>query len=346
MPGPHEENKTCAEFERLLVLYACEELEAAERAAVEEHAGQCAVCATQLARELRLRQALAAVAGREEPSELLLAQCRSELEEAIDDRSQPRARPAWLEAIRPSRWFVPSLAMHPALSAALLVLVGVVMGVGLPQWYRSRTAPSPGRPTMTVSASRLSEQDLQTMGIAGINWVPDASSGSLNVELRLIAEKPLVVQGSAGDNDVKRVLTFVVLNGQRFDSGVRLDSVDVLRTRSSDRDVRQTLCAVARKDSNPGVRLRALEALHGFEQDDLVRQTLLDTLLDDANPGARVEAINSLQGALRAMGEQGPGGEDQRLVEVLRDRMQKDPNNYVRLQSAAAIRQLGPRQLY
>jgi HEAT repeat protein len=89
------------------------------------------------------------------------------------------------------------------------------------------------------------------------------------------------------------------------------------------------------------VRLRALEALRGFEQDDNVRQTLLDALLEDSNPGVRVEAIN----ALRGLAEKGTL-DDPRLVNVLRDRMQRDPNNYIRMQSAAAIRQLGPRGVY
>ena len=179
------------------------------------------------------------------------------------------------------------------------------------------------------------------MGIAGINWLPDGS-GSPSVELHLTAEKPLVVQGSLDDSDVKRVLTYVVQNGQRFDSGVRLDSVEVLRTRSGDRDVRRALCMAAHRDSNPGVRLKALEALRGLEQDEQVRQALLDALLNDANPGVRVEAIN----ALRALAEKGGPLDDQRLVNVLRDRMRKDPNNYIRMQSAAAIRQLGPRGVY
>ncbi len=347
MKGSQPQGKACRELEHLLVFYACDELDAGERAVVEEHTQQCSACATTLARELRLRQA---IAGVEPPvagsDDLLLAQCRSELEEAIDDLDRKSARPRWLDALRPSRWIVPSFVGHPALSAALLVLIGLVVGLGLPQWYRSETGQLPGKPAVTVSASRLSDQDLQTMGMAGIDWVTDSASGSPSVELHLTAEKPLVVRGSLDDTDVRRVLTYVVQNGQRFDPGMRLDSVDLLRTRSADRDVRRTLCAAARKDDNPGVRLRALEALRGSEQDDLVRQTLMEALLDDPNPGVRVEAINSLQGALRAIAEKGAVRQDERLVEVLRNRMQKDSCNYIRLQSAAAIRQLGPRELH
>jgi len=138
----------------------------------------------------------------------------------------------------------------------------------------------------------------------------------------------------------------VVQKGQRFDPGVRLDSVDLLRAQSSDAEVRRALCAAVRNDGNSGVRLKALEALRGFEQEETVRHTLLDALLHDSNPGIRVEAINSLQAALRAMAETGAALADPRLLDALRDRMQRDPNNYVRLQSAAAIRQLGPPEVY
>jgi hypothetical protein len=332
----------CEGFEHLLVLYACDELDARERTAVEEHTQQCSACATSLARELRLRQALAGAerpAEKLDPSGLLLAQCRSGLAEALDAQKGV----GWWVPSRPASWF----ALHPAWSAALLLLAGVAAGSVLPQRYRARVAQLPGKPAMTVSASpQLSDQDLQTMGIAAINWLPEGGSGSPSVELHLTAEKPLVVQGSMDDTDVKRVLTYVVQNGQRFDPGVRLDSVDILRTRLSDGDVRRALCTAARKDRNPGVRLKALEALHGFEQDDTVRQTMLDALLEDPNPGVRVEAVNSLQATLRAMSERAATPQDQRAVQVLRDRMQKDPNNYVRMQSAAAMRQLGPREVY
>ncbi len=338
--GPRE-TRTCQEIERLLVFYAWEELEAGERAAVEEHTGQCATCAAALARELRLRQSLAAgeqPANNLEAGGALLAQCRSELAEALDDAAGAAGRASLWGQWHPASWF----ALHPALSAALLVLLGVAFGSLAPQWYRSRTAAGPERPMVVSASPRLSDQDLQTMGISGINLLPDSGSGSPSVELHLTAEKPLVVQGNLDDSDVRRVLTFVMLNDQRFDSGVRLDSLDVLRTRSADREIRQALCSAARKDHNPGVRLKALEALRGFEQEDAVRQTLLAVLEGDANPGLRVEAIN----ALRALADKAGPFNDQRVMEVLRDRVRKDPNNYVRMQSAAAMRQLGPRATF
>jgi len=88
---------------------------------------------------------------------------------------------------------------------------------------------------------------------------------------------------------------------------------------------------------------KALEALDGTEPEDVVQQTLLDALVDDDNPGVRVEAINELRD-LAASGR--VSSDDGHMVSVLRDRMQKDPNTYIRLQSAQVIRELGPRQKF
>jgi HEAT repeat protein len=95
-------------------------------------------------------------------------------------------------------------------------------------------------------------------------------------------------------------------------------------------------------DGNAAVRLKALEALNGAEPQDLVRQTLLDALVDDRNPGVRIEAINALRGLAAA----GKVESDDHMLAVLRERMRKDPSTYIRLQSAAAIRDLGPRQKF
>jgi HEAT repeat protein len=150
---------------------------------------------------------------------------------------------------------------------------------------------------------------------------------------------PMNIVGAPDDADVERALTFVLENGQRFDPDARLDSLDVLRTRAADPSVRRSLCVAARSDRNPGVRMKAIEALQGFEGDPAVRQALLDALANDDNSGVRVEAIDLLVNALRST--QGSAAADPQTLDVLRDRLHNDPNNYVRLQSAAALRELG-----
>jgi HEAT repeats len=162
------------------------------------------------------------------------------------------------------------------------------------------------------------------------------------VQLQLNARQPFTVRGTVNDDDVKFVLMYILRNSQRFDPDVRLDAVDLLRMRNNDSDVRSALCNAVHNDHNAAVRLKALEALNGAEPQDIIRQTLLDALVDDQNPGVRVEAIN----ALRDMASKGQVDADDHLLAVLHERMAKDPNTYIRLQSAEVIRDLGPRQKF
>jgi HEAT repeat protein len=160
--------------------------------------------------------------------------------------------------------------------------------------------------------------------------------------LHLRAQGPVTVLGTVNNDDVKQVLMYIMQNNQRFGPDVRLNAVDLLRARNNDPDVRSALCHAVHTDQNAAVRMKALEALNGAEPQQLVQQTFLDALVGDQNPGVRVEAINGL----REMAAKGQVESDDHVLAVLRDRMQKDPSTYIRLQSAAAIRDLGPRQKF
>jgi HEAT repeat protein len=134
----------------------------------------------------------------------------------------------------------------------------------------------------------------------------------------------------------------------------------VLKTRTGEKDVRQALLAAARKDQNAAVRMKALEALRNSATDNAVRDTLLDALQHDANPGVRVEAVNLLVRSLEAealeapvsratseiAGSQIPADPSvARVIHTLEGLQRSDPNRYVRLRSAAALRQIGPREV-
>jgi hypothetical protein len=335
----------CESAERLLIYYACDEAKPEERAAVEQHVCECAKCAAMLAVELRLQQMLATMPQTADELDLageLLAQCRSELAEALDDSRDHVAQSLQPQGFlsRCFAWCRMEMAVHPAMGAAFFVLMGLAVGRIMPA-SGNGTQQAGLIPTSTVYASpRISDQELQNMNISGIYSVPGGADGTQTVELHVRAMKPMVVTGGPDDSDIKRVLSFVMMNGQRFDSDVRMDSVDVLRGRTSDADIRRVLCSASRHDTNPGVRLRALEALHGFEQDDTVRDALLDALMHDAILGVRIEAMNELKTTV----ESGKATVDPRIAQVLRDLSEHDPNNYIRLQASAAIRNLGPQQ--
>ena len=333
----------CEEMESLALLYACDELDAGARAAVDAHVAACTSCAAVFSREARLQQAIDSL---EQPADsldrsgLLLAQCRSELAEALDDRAAKANQSVWRSIVSPFSWWGAlrdTLIYHPAMSMTVLVIAGFLAGVA---GQRLRVAPrqvAAVRPAVTVSATpKITDQQLQSAGSAHVAWVTPAGSGTPTVQVQIMSQTPMNIVGAPDDADVLRALTFVLQNSQQFDPDARMDSLDVLRTRAADPEVRRSLCAAARLDRNPGVRMKAIDALQGFEQDPTVHQTILDALRSDDNSGVRVAAINLLLVALQS----GSAAADGPTLDVLRDRARNDSNSYVRLQSAAALRAL------
>lgn len=338
---------SCKDVGPLLVFYLCDELEPEERIEVETHVAGCESCASLLDEERELHGLLtgaAQPADRLDPGGILLSQYRSELAEALDDFESRKLG----FTPQPIGWFRRWMALRPAWSAALLVLLGVGMGVYGPDWIGSGSGRT-GNTVNVRATPQISQQDLANIAVAGISVSPSSSGGQSTVQLRLSADRPFVLTGNLDDADVRRVLTYVIENGQKFDPGVRLDSLDVLRARASDAEVRAALMTAARRDQNPAVRLKALEALRDSGNDEDFRGLLVDALLEDSNPGVRVEAVNSLVRALQARAPQAPrhiaDAAEERVLRALENLVRKDPNNYVRLQSAAALRQLGPREL-
>jgi hypothetical protein len=355
-----EKSVGCKDVAPLLVFYACDEVSDRERKQIEAHIAKCEACAAQLAEEYDLLEAIVAApqpADELDSSGILLSQCRSELAEALDDLFAPPIQEHW----RPFGWLRRWMALRPAWSGALLVLFGIAVGVQLLPWLQDRNNGNANGQAMNVMAKPpLTDDQLSNMVVGGINFSPSTGSGSPDVQLRLSAEQPLVLNGNVQDSDMRRVLTYVVANGERFDAGVRLDCLEALKAAWRDQQVRQALIAAARKDQNPAVRMKALESLRDAASDDAVRQALLDALEHDANPGVRVEAVNVLVGSLQRgdteeiavdatpVVKPGRPEEDQsveRVVRALEQLQRRDPSRYVRLRSAAALRQIGPREV-
>jgi HEAT repeat protein/putative zinc finger protein len=348
----------CSEVAPLLVFYACDEVDAAERSTIESHLATCSSCTAQLAEEKELNTAFAeALQPAEEfdPSGILLSQCRSELAELLDDLSTPPVREHWV----PFGWLGRWMALRPVWSAAALILFGVLVGTQGLQWVASRNAGySAGQAVNIVAKPQLTDDQLSKMSIAGINFSPAQDAAAGTVQVQLVAEQPIVLSGNLDDTDVRRVLTYVVENGQRFDPGVRLDCLDALKSRTNDSEVRHAMLAAVRNDHNPAVRMKAIESLRDSTSDQSVRETLLETLDHDSNPGVRVEAVNllvhtlenrtdSTQTVASAPGDDSipPDPSVARVIQTLEDLQRHDPNRYVRLRSAAALRQIGPREV-
>ncbi len=339
---------TCNGFEERWTMFAAGELDAGEITEMKAHLVGCERCNETLARENALLALLSS--NRMEPDASLLAGCRASLEDALDQEEER----GWLRravgALMPVSWISPA----PAWSAAVLLLVGFSVGLLGPRLLQHRAATNTARVRITSESAGvggtiaddpttpLNKIDLHTAHVAGISVSPSGDNEPPQVEVHLNAQQPFTVQGTVNNDDVKNVLMYILRNNQRFDADARLNAVELLRARNKDADVRAALCQTVHTDHNAAVRLKALEALDGAEPQDIIQQTLLDALVDDQNPGVRVEAIN----ALRQMAAKGQVESDEHLLSVLRERMHKDPSTYIRLQSAAAIQDLGPRQKF
>jgi hypothetical protein len=376
------DKSSCMDIAPLLVFYACDEVNQSERKRIEQHLEVCKACTEQFAEDRALWEVLGAgnPSGQQiQSSDVLLSQCRSELAEKLDDLARPPIQEHW----QPFGWMRRWMALRPALSGALLVFFGILLGAQVMPWLQQAGLPgnAKGHPVNVLASPKLTDDQLSKMAVAGVNLAPWPNAEPGTVQLQLRAEQPMVLSGNADDSDMRRVLTYVVENGDRFDAGVRLDCLDALKAQARDLQVRTALITAARKDQNPAVRMKALESLRDTASVAAVRETLLDALMHDSNPGVRVEVVNMLVRSLaheaRAasfphvspstpahpsapaiLPDDSPemtSSDDseetdsdqsvERVIRTLEELQKRDPSQYVRLRSAAALRQIGPREL-
>jgi hypothetical protein len=333
----------CSNYEDRAILYAAGELTQEDSAAVEAHAQKCANCAAILSREIGFRKTLALrvqPADTLDRSDLLLARCRSELFETMDDAAAQPKR-SWT-SLAPWHWlraFRQAVVFRPGWSAAALLLVGALAGTAARELYRQIGLPV-GNPVITVSApAPITEQELETIGRDGVRLEPQSGSLAPKVALQVRSPQPRVVQGTSDDAEIRRVLAYVIGHGGQFDDGVRLQSIDALRPAADDPQVREAMSEALRHDPNPAVRLRAIEALRDVGSAADVQSAILGALSDDDNSGVRIQALNSLLERMRSRGfSRVPL--DTRAMGILRDRMNNDSNSYIRSRSADALGQL------
>jgi hypothetical protein len=351
-------NRTaCLEFDERLVLFASGELNAEDLAEVNAHLPQCEGCTASLAREYELIELMRS--NQAEPDAALLASCRANLVDALDQSEEK----SWVVRVL-GGWVPPGLLTpRPAFSAALLLVIGFSVGLFGPKLLKQpatkansnaallsasndANVDSPEANSQSADPSAmtpLNKIDMRSAQVASLNVVRSGPTEPPQVQMELNARQPMTLRGDVNNPDVKYALINVLGNNQRFDPDMRLDAVDLLRERNDDPDVRAALCQAVHSDHNAAVRLKALEAVSSSAgPQESVRQTLLDALVGDHNPGVRVEAMNTL----RDMAAKGEMDSDPAVLAVLRDRMEKDPSVYIRLQSAAALRDLAPAQKF
>jgi hypothetical protein len=296
------------------VLHVYNELEDDARHELEQHVARCADCAAELKAAKEFHAALSQ-APMSEPSPNLLAASRMRFQEALETAEQGSL---WRRlAFDPSIW-LRQVKFSPALAAAILIL-GFAGGVGTA--YRVLVRPAPGP---TVSPAQPAAEASIT-GIRSITQEP--GSNQINIKYDTVATEE--THGSLNDQRIQQLLLFAARNN--YNSGVRMDSVELLTQKPSDPQIREELIYALQNDSNPGVRLKSLDALGKFVKDDVkVRDAMLAALVNDSNPGVRTEALRMLE----------PVKADGSVRGVLMTLAAKDQNQYIRSQARTQLAQL------
>ena len=219
-------------------------------------------------------------------------------------------------AFDPSNW-LRQVRFSPALASAILIL-GFAGGAGTS--YRV-FARQPQGPTVATPAPA----EASITGIRSITQEP----GTNKIDIKYDTVSTLETQGSMNDQRIQQLLLFAARNN--YNSGVRMDSVDLLTQKPDVSQVRDALIYALRYDTNPGVRLKALGGLGGFVKDDVrVRDAVLEALVNDANPGVRTEALRLIE----------PVKADGSVRGVLMTLGAKDQSQYIKSQARTMLAQL------
>jgi len=287
-----------------VVLYIYDELADDAKYTFEHHTQHCLACRQDLESAVAFKEGMAARPVHDVSPNFLAAN-RMKLQEALEGAEQSRRFgrfffdfAGWMQQIKLAR----------ALTVALL-MIGFAGGSLTTYRMARNEKPGVAAPTPVSEAS-----------IAGIESVVPTDANHV-----LIKYDTLHQQTAEGTTDDPRIQQLLLMATQNLrNSGVRLDSIDLLKSQAQDNKVRDALITSLRYDKNPGVRLQALDALKGYIRGDVrVRDAVLDALLHDDNAGVRSEAIGLLD-QVRA---------DSSVREALKALARDDKDKFIRTQS-------------
>jgi len=301
-----------------ILFYVYNELEDDARYEVEQHLARCPECALEL-KAARVFHATMSQASVEEPTPNLLASSRMRLQEALETASPG----AWWRRLifEPTTW-LRQIRMSPALAAAIFI-VGFGGGIGATYNYLANR----GGGGIALVEQTPPQSPVEASAITGIRSVTQ-QPGSNQVSIKYDTISTQEAQGSLSDQRIQQLLLFAARNN--YNSGVRMDSVDLLTQQPNDTRVREALMYALQNDTNPGVRLKALDGLSSFvRQDPQVRDAVLRTLIGDASAGVRLQALRMVE----------PMKVDSSVHSVLTRLAESDQNASIRSQARIMLAQ-------
>ncbi len=316
-------------YRKWIQLGLYEELSAEERQALDGHLQSCVECRTEMEQVQALHANVRKVRHFEVTDELLM-EARQEFRAAL--RNERSTISLWQQITETvDALFAPPLKV--ALGGAFMLAVGFLGG------YMMFRSPAPNDGTIAQSMSKETELTRGESQITNVKFV-DADPSDGEIEFRFDAVTPLQVKGSPNDPGVQSVLVRALANEEN--PGTRLRAVSAITSPmvkiefgKQDNQVKEALINAMKYDENPAVRKEALKALTKLPFDDDVKQGLIYVLTKDKNEGMRVDAINILtavKGDLKSS--------DDRLMDILRKKVESDNNNYIRLRARAVLQEV------
>jgi hypothetical protein len=305
------------DYKELLRLSFIDELNEEDRRVLDDHVKTCGECRGEVD-EMRKLGTLLGRGQRFPVTDQMLDEARRELRAAL--RLEQSRRPFWggiLEQI--DVLLAPSVRI--ALGSALMVVVGLVAGYVL---FKPSEVAGVSGIAQAVGQSNLQSTETK---ITNFRFVGQTFQGN-DVEFTFDLLTPVHMKGNISDPTVQRVMAQALMNDQN--PGARLRTVSAIadqaeKMNDSDKEIKVALLQAAKGDANVGVRKQALRALQRFPLDNEIKDALLFVLKNEENPGIRIEVISFLQSP-----ELSRQVVDQDLLNVLKNRMQSDNNNYVR----------------
>jgi len=304
---------TCDSVSKLIPLYFYAELTPDEEDRVEQHLHECRDCAREMERQ---RELAAALDGRQtEVPHRLLEDCRADLTAAIQGGA-PRREPAkgpwslFLEALGAT--FAGMVRVRQPIGALALIAVG---------FLSARFLGVTPHETSSLSTAGLAPSGEVFSTVRSVQ--PDPGG---RVQIAFDETRRRVISGSMEDENIRRLL---LAAAHEENAAVRVESVDLLKNRAAEAEVRDALLNRVVNDSNDGVRLKALEGLKPFAADPAVSKALAQVLLTDRNDAVRMQAVDLLVTR-----------RDDSTVGVLQNVVQREENSYVRLKCEKALKDM------
>lgn len=302
----------CDWIKENVVLYIYDELADDAKFEFEQHTRHCLGCRRELDTAFEFKNGMASLPMKE-VSPSFLAANRMKLQESLEQAEQ--SRNIFSSLIFDAAGWFHQIKLAPALTAALLIL-GFAGGVGTTYKMMDRSKALPvaqqQQPQPTTPLAEANIADIQSI-------TQQANSNEVSIKFNTL--QPQTLNGSLNDPQVRQLL---LLAARNRNSGVAIDSIDMLTRSPEDNAVREVLVYSLRYDTNPGVRLKALEALKGYVRNDVqVRDAVVEALMHDNNPGVRQQAI-SLLDAVKA---------DSSVRAALTVLAERDQNKFIREES-------------